>query len=285
MQIHEPPAPKPLFNTTRPFLRPAKWTVLLVSLLFFAAGLSAKNVVVIEDKIKPRSEKEAILILPGFGSKLNGTKHQRRFFQKKGYDLFIPDYISRKSMDRTLQNFDQFYEKQRLGEYSRVHVFAYIVGSWTINAWLEKHSASNISTIIYDRSPLQERAPQVLIKDSPRIIRLLAGPIMRDFSEMPYPVLAKKKGIRVGIIIESKATKLIKRHRKTTLALGPIRWDLENLGQPADDFFYTWLDHDRMYKRFDMIGAEVFGFIKKGRFSETARRKPYEGDPFLEHKQ
>jgi hypothetical protein len=250
-------------------------------IFFFAINfLFSKNIVVIEDKNVPRNQKEAILILPGFGSKLNGTKAQRRFFAKKGYDLFIPDYLSRKSMAATLEKFDRFFEKQHLNEYRKIHVFSYLVGSWTINNWIEKHPENNIFTIIYDRSPLQERAPQVVVSESP-LINFAAGPVLRDFSRMPYPVLQNKNGIRTGIIIESKATKYIKRHKKAALALGPVRWDFENLGQPADDFFYTWLDHDRMYKRFDVIGEEIFFFIKNGRFSENARRKPFEEDPFL----
>jgi hypothetical protein len=35
-----------------------------------------------------------------------------------------------------------------------------------------------------------------------------------------------------------------------------------------------------MYLNFDQIGPELLHFYRNGRFSEEARRTPYEGDPF-----
>lgn len=256
---------------------------ILCLICLFAKPVLGKDIVVISNKQQPRSEKEALLILPGFGSKIHGSKHQRRYFSHKGYDLFIPDYISRKSVTASVKNVDDFWQKQHLAEYKKVHVFGYIVGSWAINLWIQAHPEHNIATIIYDRSPLQERAPAVLLRDRPVLIKILAGPIMKAFSQTPYPTLAKGD-IRVGILIESKATKLIRRHKKTTLSMGPVTWDLDQFRQESDDAIYTWLNHDQMYLRFDIIGSELFYFIEHGRFSESAKRQPYTEDPFTPFK-
>ena len=35
-----------------------------------------------------------------------------------------------------------------------------------------------------------------------------------------------------------------------------------------------------MYRRFDVIGEEIFHFLINGRFSEEARRVKYHWDPF-----
>lgn len=247
-------------------------------------ALPAKDVVVISNPAIPRSEKEAILILPGFGSKLHGSKHQKKYFRDKGYDLFIPKYISRKSIEASVKNVDEFIAKHHLGEYRKVHIFSYIVGSWTVNSWIKDHPKNNIATIVYDRSPLQERAPYALITDSPKIAKLLAGQIMFEFSRTPYAGIPKGK-IRTAILVESKATKLIRRHKKTTLSMGEVRWDMAQFGQEHDDFLYTWLDHDDMYERFDVVGPEIFNFIKNGRFSEQARRTPYDSDPFIPYEE
>ena len=264
-------------NRLRPFFG------FLVFLATFTA-LPAKDVVVITNPNVPRGEKEAILILPGFGSKLHGSKHQKKYFRDKGYDLFIPKYISRKSIAASVKNVDEFIAKHQLGEYRKIHVFSYIVGSWTINAWIKDHPQNNIATIVYDRSPLQERAPFALVTDSPKIAKMLAGPIMAEFSRTPYSGIPKGK-IHTGLLVESKATKLIRRHKKTALGMGEVRWDMAQFGQEHDDFLYTWLDHDDMYERFDVVGPDIFYFIKNGRFTDNARRMPYDGDPFVPFKE
>jgi hypothetical protein len=114
----------------------------------------------------------------------------------------------------------------------------------------------------------------------PVLIKILAGPMMKEFSRTPYPSLDNRR-IRVGLLIESKATKLIRRHKKTALSLGPIRWDTPSFQQTADDVHYTWLNHDDMYSRFDVIGPEIWHFIQHGRFSAAAQRVPFTDDPFI----
>ena len=78
------------------------------------------EVIVIENPEIARSEKEAILVLPGLGDGRKGRKHQQRFFQNKGYDLFIPDFHDRKSFDGSLENLVQFFETQKLREYKKL---------------------------------------------------------------------------------------------------------------------------------------------------------------------
>ena len=151
---------------------------------FINNGSAQHQFVSIPDSI-PKSQKEAILILPGFGSKVYGVKKIAAYFKKSGYDLFIPKYISRKSLEKSVETLNHFILKHGLKAYKKIHVLAYIFGSWTINSWVDKYGACNISTIIYDRSPLQERAPAALIEDSPILSKILFGNAMKDFCETP----------------------------------------------------------------------------------------------------
>src|SRR5207249_725435 len=125
------------------------------------------GIVIVEASDLPRAQKEALLILPGFGSKSEGVMDIRDRFAHTGYDLFIPDYISRKSIAECIATLDSFMTDQKLGEYRKVHVFSYLIGAWTLNAWLRQHPSNNIVTIVYDRSPLQERAAYVAVHDMP----------------------------------------------------------------------------------------------------------------------
>ena len=47
-----------------------------------------------------------------------------------------------------------------------------------------------------------------------------------------------------------------------------------------DDYFHTWLDHDLMYRRFDVIGEEILFFFQNGIFTKNAKKSKYDFDPF-----
>ena len=144
------------------------------------------EVIVIHSKNIPRSEKEALIILPGLGDSKKGRKQQKQYFENSEFDLFIPDFHDKKSYVGTVENFTQFYFNQKLAEYKKVHVFAYILGSWVINDFINEHGVFNIYSIIYDRSPLQERAPRVIQERIPRIGKMVAGNLLKDVSELKY---------------------------------------------------------------------------------------------------
>ena len=226
-----------------------------------------------------KSEKEALLILPGFSDSKKNRKKQKAFFEKLGYDLYIPDYHSRTSFALIVANLEAFYETEGLGDYKKVHVFSYIIGSWAINTFIEQNGRKNIKSIIYDRSPLQERAPEIVVKEIPLIGEIRKGKVLADFSKIPYPIM-DRDSINIGIIVESKATKLMKFFKKKLSKYGPIRWDAASFQQNFDDLIYTPLNHTQMYTRFDVIGEDIIHFLEYGQFRETTRRVPYDWDFF-----
>jgi hypothetical protein len=253
--------------------------LLLCLLLVFGPKAESKDRIFIRNRAIERSAKEAILILPGFGSKMHGTKAIANYFFDSEYDVFIPDYLARTSLDASVVKLEKFIVKHKLREYKTVHLFAYIAGAWTFNRWIVHHPLPNLGHIVYDRSPLQERAPYALVRDIPVLIRLATGKIMRDFSETTYPAFEPRE-IPVGIMVENKASKLIRKHKESALLPGPVYWEVDSLGQVYDDFFHIRLDHDDVYKKFDAFGAEVFHFFAHGRFSDGVSREPIAKDPF-----
>lgn len=248
-----------------------------------ALAPKTKEIIVVKNAEIPRSEKEALLILPGLGDKKKRRKRQYEYFGKTEYDLFIPSYIDRKSYTGTVEKFTRFFEEKKLGEYKKVHVFSYVLGSWVINTFINKNGQQNISTIVYDRSPLQERAPQVAVDRIPCITKLVAGNIIKEFAKVKYPPIPKGD-IKIGIIVECKATKLIRMFRKTAMSYGPINWKNLDFKQGHDDMIYTHLDHDEMYFSFDEIGGDITHFVKHGIFTKEARREAFDWDPFEKYK-
>lgn len=238
-----------------------------------------KEYIIIENADVPRSQKEAFLIIPGFGSRSQGVGDIADYFKNKGYDLFIPAYISRDSLNVCVDNLDAYIKENKLSEYKKVHVFSFIVGSWTFNRWITKNPNNNIATIIYDRSTLQERGPYAITKDLPFIVRLLEGRIVEEFADIPYEPIVNDS-INIGLILESRATRLIRKHKETAMELGPLDWTVEGRKQDCDDYFYTLNNHDEMYHDFDVIGKQIFEFIKNGKFTADAKRTKPDTDPF-----
>lgn len=235
------------------------------------------------DTSKQRKEKEAILILPGFSDSRGRRKHQIKYFQNKGFDVFIPKYKDNKTISKSVSNLIDFYDSQKIEEYKNVHVFSYIIGSWVINEFINSHGKKNISTIIYDRSPIQERAPYIAAENLKLISRIKVGRIVEEMAKTPYPKI-EDNNLNIGIIIESKATLLMRVYKKKTLKMGVLEWHVDSLKQSNDDYYYTWLNHDQMYKRFDIIGKEVFQFITTGSFSNEVKKEQYTWDPFVPYK-
>lgn len=259
---------------------------LMVSQPMFASNgvriICEKEVKLIYNPNLSKDKKEAILILPGFGDSNRGRRHQLRYFKDKGYDLYIPDFIDRNTVEQSMENLNLYYAENELFKYKKVHVFSYIMGAWAVNAFINKYGKHNIATIVYDRSPLQERAPRVAHEKIRLIGRIALGKILEDMSKTKYPPI-NELGIRIGIIVESKATPLIRFFKKTAMSYGPIDWNDIDFQQNPDDLIYTYLNHDQMYIRFDVIGADIVNFIQTGKFLESSRRHPYDWDVFTKY--
>ena len=48
------------------------------------------------------------------------NRKKQKFFENKGYDLFIPEYIERESINKSIKTFSMFYENQQLNNYKEV---------------------------------------------------------------------------------------------------------------------------------------------------------------------
>jgi hypothetical protein len=229
------------------------------------------------------AHKEAIVILTGFGSKYHSLRAIKRQFGVYNYDVFVPRYISRQSIDQTISNFADFWKKEKLDHYDSVHVFAYIVGSWTINSWIAANGPANIATVVYDRSTLQERAPFVLVKDMKLVNFLLFGPVMQDLIDTPYPALAYP-AIEKGILLETFATNTVRKHQETAAAPGPYCWDISCFGQTNTDFRYVPMNHDQMYTHPEVFHEAVIYFIENKQFGPHFENIGPVANPFIKHK-
>jgi hypothetical protein len=253
---------------------------MLLSLMFtFHLSISKDIILINKDNKIPITEREAIIILPGFGTIFHNTNNQVLNFKNKGYDVFIPDYISRKSLNNCVENLNTFIIKHKLASYKHVHILGYIIGSWTINQWGQSYSLPNIKSIIYDRSPLQEKAPEILVKENSFIARILFGKVIRELSKTKYPSRINDS-LNIGIIVECKATKLIWKKRKSLPKYAPVLWGNKDLNQDYDDIVYVYMNHDEMYTTLELVSMDIFHFFKNGLFLNQKDKGKIDRDYF-----
>ena len=220
--------------------------------------------------------RDALLVVPGFGYDdkarrvISSTKNA---LAAEGIDLVVAEYLRRKGLGASRDALLEIYRERGLDRYDRVHVFAFIAGSWTLNPALADGQMPNVASIIYDRSPYQERAPRIAM-DRLRIpTRLFYGNVLFEVARAAYPPL-EKRDRRIGILVETRATGFLRRFAWTAERYGTFDFRCDAFAQPYDDCVYIDMNHDELYDRFPRVVPEVVHFIRNGRFSAAADRTP-----------
>ena len=223
---------------------------------------------------KPRTD--ALLILPGFGYSREGEKTLRSLvtaMDAQGVDLYVPTYIARSGLAESRAKLHRFIRDHRLDQYDRVHVFAFIAGAWTFNPLMETETLPNLATVIYDRSPFQERAPRIATEKLHFLTWVRYGSPVFDVAKTPYVPLAIPD-VKVALLVETKPTSFIKHHEKTARGYGAFHFECDAFMQRYEDCMYVPLNHDELYNQFAEVWPELLAFIRTGRFSSTVNRTP-----------
>jgi hypothetical protein len=223
---------------------------------------------------------EALLVLPGFGYGRAGERAFRSLapsIAAEGMDLYLPAFVSRAGLEESREQLQRFIRDNRLDRYERVHVFAFIAGGWTFNPLVEAGALPNLSTIVYDRSPYQERAPAIAWEKLRFLTWLKYGSVVFDVARTAYaPVTAP--GVRVGLVVETMPTPFIRRFATSAARLGPYQFECDAFRQRHDDCSYFAMNHNELYARFAEVWPEVRSFIRTGRFTRAANRRPPAAD-------
>jgi len=238
----------------------------------------------IRPALTPTPRSEALLILPGFGYGRGAEQKLRALAPEvgaAGFDLYVPSYISRRGLDRSRERLGDFIREQRLERYHRLHVFAFIAGGWSFNPLAGQRGLPNLATVVYDRSPLQERAARIATDHLHFLTWVRYGTPVFDLARTPYPPMAAS-GVRVALLIETRPTTFISKRAAAARQYGPFRFDCDSFAQTHDDCAFIAKNHDQMYQQFSDVLPEVLTFIRTGRFSSAAVRQPPAFDPLAE---
>lgn len=220
-------------------------------------------------------------MLRGFGYGGDGERALRALepaISAEGMDLHVPDYISRAGLNDSRAKLQRYFHAH-LSRYERIHVFSFIAGGWTLNPLVAGGSVPRLATVIYDRSPLQERAPRIADERLHFLTWLRYGSPVFDVARTPYAPLMDAN-VRVGLLVETVPTSFIKKRERVARSYGAFRFDCDAFEQRFDDCAYVELSHNDLYKQFASVWPDVLAFIRTGRFTSTADRTMPQGDPF-----
>jgi hypothetical protein len=227
----------------------------------------------------PRSD--ALLVLPGFGYSRAGQRAFRSLapaLAGEGLDLYVPAYVTRSGLNQSRDRLERFIRDNRLDRYRRLHVFAFIAGAWTLNPLIEQQRLPNLASVVYDRSPFQERAPRIAADRLRLLAWLRYGATVFDVADTPYPPVTVP-GVNLALMVESRPTPFIRRYAKPARAYGPFRFECDAFLQRYDDCLYLPFNHEDLYKRFAEVWPELLQFIRTGRFTSAAPRTAPVVDP------
>jgi hypothetical protein len=223
----------------------------------------------------PPPAPDALIVLPGFGYNPAGEAAFRTLapaLAADGFDLYVPTYIGRSGLAGSRARLQQTLRDLRLQRYARVHVFAFLAGAWTLNPLVDAGSIPNLTTIVFDRSPYQERAPRVARERLPVLTWIRYGTTVFDLASTPYAPVAAD--VRIGLMVETMPTPFIRRFAKAAGHQGDYDFACDSFGQRHDDCIYAPLNHGELYARFADVWPEIRSFIRDGRFTVAADRTP-----------
>ena len=248
-----------------------------LAIIAASACLAACAGPVVRPSVAPSApNRDALLVLPGFGYGRTEDKAFRSVAVEaagEGIDLYVAPFVTRSGLDTSGAKLERFIREHRLDRYGRLHVFAFIAGAWTFNPLVERHELANLATVIYDRSPFQERAPRIAAAKLPLLAWARYGSTLFDVAKTPYPPLTAP-GVKVAIMVESRPTAFIRKHHDAARQYGPFAFGCDSFGQRHDDCLYLPMNHDDLYARFAEVWPEVLAFIRTRRFSDAASRVP-----------
>jgi hypothetical protein len=247
--------------------------------LFLHAQVHAKHLVHV-DATSAKAQKTALLIMNGFGGSKAACKAQLGFWRDQGMDVFIPEVLLRPSLETSSEAMDAFMATHHLEDYKEVKVICYIAGAYLLHTFLVEHELPNLTSIVYDRSPTQERAPRAVIQKAPLLGKLSKGRVLEDLSTAEWPEPPAAPSLSKGLMIENRATSLMRFLEDECMAMGPLNFDWRSIDSDADDAFHIALDHDMMYLRWDLLGAAVLHFFETGNFPSELSRERLAEDPF-----
>ncbi len=219
------------------------------------------------------STKQALVILVGItADEMKRTSVGRYFERNSDFDVYVPNMPQRFGV-RVCSRWLRRYLKNtvHVENYDRVNFLNYVSGGIVFRHELSRRPLANIGRVIYDRGPIQEEVPRVLVRKHTRfLLSLFKSQMISDVAgnwiyRLPYPPSMGEQ----GLMIELGATFMAKDLGINEEDIPPEAWDPECMLTGADDVIRMPESHDDVFSSPAFLSLAL-RFFASGKFAETA---------------
>jgi len=214
--------------------------------------------------------KEALVILVG----ITADEMKRNYFLSsfsKGLpcDVFLPELPQRLGVSWCAWRLSKYFAKRiRTPEYSRVHFLNYISGGAVFRYLSMRWPVPNVGRIVYDRAPLQEEVPRLLVKRHGKLALWLSqGKMLTDLAAEWWDRLPFRPSLgEQGLVIEKGVSFLADSLGIYSENLSGDVWNRERLLPGATDGLEVKESHDDVYTSPAVLSA-MCRFLENGAFA------------------
>lgn len=218
-------------------------------------------------RLNPESA-PALVILTGITADKAAKDHVRDHYRRHShFRVFLPNLCQYFGINFAARQLCHFIDKHDLSQFERCHFICYISGGFILHRALANNPLPNLGRVVYLRSPLQERVPELSLRRYGPLPLLKFGKILLDLADDRkdrLPEVATDFGyvIEQGLSAQAKA-----------LGLTPddfARCCHDSHFAIASDrpILTTPLSHDQVYSD-DTLLAQMLAFIESGSFAPT----------------
>jgi hypothetical protein len=216
---------------------------------------------------------DALVVLVGITADRTRRHHVRSVCRAKtDFDVLVPALPERLGLQACsvfLRAYLGFVAGP--GRHDHVHFLNYISGGFVFRMVARHLDFLKIGRVLYDRAPIQEEVPELLLQRYTRAGVLIArGKTTTDLAsgwihDLPFP----SSDLEQGLIIETEPSRLA-RDLGLSQASPPVSaWRPEHLLPDADAVRRIRISHDDVYES-PMFLDEALHFLRTGRFSRNA---------------
>jgi hypothetical protein len=180
----------------------------------------------------------------------------------------LPKFAGLRVCARWLVSYLRFVHTR--GRYERVHFLNYISGGFLFRLMGHRLDFLRIGRVLYDRGPIQEELPGILVRRYTTAgVMLARGKTTTDLAApwiqaLPFP----ESELEQGLIIETAASRLARDLGLTPASPEPARWRPELLLPGASDVRRVDVSHDDVYTS-PLFLDEAIHFLRTGRFQDV----------------
>jgi hypothetical protein len=218
--------------------------------------------------------KEAVLLFGGiFGSTYKMNRIKEYLIKEYGYDVYWIDFLIRESWEKSMNNAESALSKIQFDQYEKVHIFCHIFGGRIVLEYFQKNKIKNLSSILFDRGPLEEELGfAVRNRSGENALIFFGGQSLLTFiNKESFKIPENLSGVKIGIIIETKGIAWCYIYKKE-IKKGNPSFNPAKIFERYDDYYYIPLQHRQMYVKIEKFGPELNYFFKTGKFSDKVNR-------------